>query len=142
MANPNTILLKGTRNQEEYRAGGAIMPGHLIKKTSTGTVVVHSTAAGYAQRLFALEMDLVGRNIDTAYAADELVTTQAAAPNDVIYGWLAAGVNAPNGITLVSNGDGAMKLVTGSEKEPVAYADETVDNSAGGSAVRIRIRVA
>lgn len=142
MANPNTILLKGTRNQEEYKAGGTIKPGHLIRKTSTGTVVVHATAAGYAQRMFALENELVGKTIDDNYATDETVSVHMAKPNDEIYGLLAAGVNAANGITLVSNGDGTLKLVTGSEKDVVAYADEGVDNSAGGSAVRIRIRVA
>lgn len=141
--NSNTIVIKGDlqRRREQWTAGGTITPGHLIRKSAANTVAVHNTSAGYAQRIFAVEDSIQGRTISDNYVTGEPVQCHYAQPGDIVLGLLASGVNAADGITLISNGDGTLRLVTGSEKEVIGYADEAVDNT-GGLVPRIRVRVA
>jgi hypothetical protein len=139
---PEKIVLKGKYGRyEEGRAAGTIKPGHLIKLNGDNELVVHATAAGFAERAFAREDQLQGLTIDDSYADDALVFYYLANPGDEILAWLAAGVNIDEGAGLVSNGDGTLKAVTGSEKQWIGVCREAVDNSAGGAAVRVKIRV-
>ena len=137
-----TILLKGEFNEkyDEIRAGGTIKPGHLIVRNASGVAVVHATNGGYAEKIFAHEDALIGRTIDDAYSSGELVRYHVAQPGDVIYGFIKAGANVTDGSLLVSNADGTMDIVAGSEV-PLAQSIEDVDNSGGGAAVRCAFRI-
>lgn len=133
---------------EKLAGAAGIVPGMLVEETSD-TVVVHGTAAGSAQKLFALTDLPVSGDIDKAYA--DAVTVR--------YGAFHSGqeVNALVGITaaivegdaLESAGDGTLrKVVTSadtadtSRNSVVGYAMVDVDNSGGSGNVRIKIRVA
>lgn len=75
---------------------------------------------------------------------------------DVVYSWLPASAAAVvDGDPLESNGDGTLRKDTAQavneggsatytiySEHIVGYAAEAVDNSGGGTAVRIRVRVA
>lgn len=141
---PHTIVLEGDlRNRHmEYRAAAAFKPGHLLEVHTDGKVRKHSTAAVPGRRLFAKEDPLIGRTIDTAYAADELTPCHDAQPGDLIYGWVPAAATAIGvGKRLMSNGDGTVVVSTATTDHIIGTADEAVDNSAGGAEARICIRV-
>lgn len=138
-----TILLKGNLEEryEEMRASGAITPGHLIKRHTDGTALVNSTAGAVAEMLFAHEDSLQGKTIDQAYASGDVVRHHVAQKGDVIYAWLAAGENAAVGAKLSSNGDGTFQVQSSTEAT-LAWAEQACDNSAGGAAARVVLRVA
>jgi len=149
MATRNTILLKGDGVQKEGNAGGAITPGHLINRNTTvDAVVVHATAEGNAYPLFALENDVFGKDVADAYAANDRVLMVLAAPGAEIHALIpAAAIAIVVGDELVSNGDGTLKKVTagavtvGNLRRVVARALEAIDNSAGGTPVRLKVEV-
>ncbi len=150
MAASRTILLKGDGQRfEAQAAAGTIIPGHLLQLNSTSKVAIHANAAKNAPPYFALENDLIGNTIDDAYAADDIVQYIAAYRGAEIYAWVPASAAAiVVGDYLESNGDGTLKKqATDAATDDtqrvstVAQAVEAVDNSAGGAAVRIRVRI-
>ena len=155
-----TIMLKGDGIFKEANAGGAITPGHLIDRNSAGAVVVHATAAGnVAVPMFALEQDTVGNDIDTAYASGDRVQMVVPQPGSEVYALLPASAAAVViGDLLESSGDGTLRKYTAPSQAVneggsatytiapkvnaiVARALEAVDNSGGGTAVRIKVEV-
>jgi hypothetical protein len=106
-----TITLKGTPVRQERDAAAAITPGHLVELTSSDTVQVHATAGGSAARLFALEDENQGNDIDTAYVAANVCLFAAFRPGDECLGILADGENAAIGSFLESNGTGELRVV-------------------------------
>lgn len=130
-------------------AGSAIVPGMLVEETATG-VQEHSTAAGNAQKLFALANLANGKTIDDAYTVGESVRYGAAHSGQEAYALVAAAATAvTKGAALESAGDGTVRIqavaaaTANTERDSVVgYALEAVDNSAGGTTARIRIRVA
>ena len=66
-----TIMLKGRGIRDEALAAGTITPGYLIQRDSDDKVVAHSSAAGIAQKLFAVENELVGSDIDVDYLSGD-----------------------------------------------------------------------
>lgn len=123
------------------RAGSAITPGMLLKTNSSGNVIPHNVAGGPAENAFALEDALQGRTIEDDYAIGELVQVGIQQPGDVVFGWLAAGETASPGDLLVSNGDGTLKVRTGTDIAK-AVALEAVDlTDTGAENARIRIRI-
>lgn len=135
-----TILLKGKLNEkhDERRAGGTITPGHLIDKASAGTVVVHPTAGGVAEAIFAKEDALQGRTIDDNYSSGELVFYHEAQKGDVVQAWLAAGITGTPATKLTSNGDGTLRVVSGTERA-IATLEESLTTT--GSAARCVVRI-
>lgn len=69
----STVLLKGDGIHKEAIAAGAITPGHLVMLNNTGKVVVCTGASKKIQPNFALENELIGEGIDTAYASGDKV---------------------------------------------------------------------
>jgi len=142
----NTIWLKGEGQVKEAAAAAGITPGHLIFRNTSNQFAVHAVAEGNAYAMFALEKDFVGKDLSSAYVATEQV--QAVIPlaggeiNALLPGSALAVVI---GDELVSNGDGTLKKVTagavtvGNLRRVVARALEAVDNSAGGTPVRIKV---
>jgi hypothetical protein len=134
----NTILLKGRGHRVEKVAAGAITPGHLVKMDSTGKLAVHNTALGAAARIFAVENDLVGKEITDAYAANDYVQAEHLGAGDEVLAFLKVAAPAVViGDYLEAGGNGALqKQTTGIA---LAYALEAIDNSAGGTQVRIKV---
>lgn len=145
---PNTIVLKGCGTRKEAIASGAITPGHLVEFGGAQDLRVHATAGGNARKAFAVENDLMGTGIDTAYALLDQVQYNVFKAGDEVYALVAAGAAAiTKGNALESAGDGTLQVegtatATGDTDIVVAYALESVDNSVGGSAVRIKVEVA
>ena len=154
--NPQTIeLLAGTagcflHSAAIAAAGSAIVPGMLVELTTAGTVQEHSTAGDTAEKAFALPDLPVAGDIDTAYAVGAQVRYGVARSGQEAYAWVSAGASAiAIGRALESAGDGALQpTATDAATDDtqrnaiVGYALEAVDNSGGGSPVRIRVRVA
>lgn len=139
--NPKRVILIPVGRIEEGVAGGAIVPGQLVKVNSSGEIVVHATAGGYAEKAFADEDPLQARTLDDAYASDDRVSYFLAEPTAVIYGFLEDGENVASGDLLESAGNGDLrKRTTGI---PVAMALDTLDLSGSDNVAhgRLRIRV-
>lgn len=145
-------ILKGKEQSQmkELIAAGAITPGHLLAITSAGKYVVHGTAKGYAATIFADMNSLIGKGLDDAYAANDFVQGWFLARGSEVNALVAAGAAAiAVGDYLESAGDGTLRKKTSesqlgsgtytytSEGHAVAIALVAVDNSGGGSAVRL-----
>lgn len=148
MANPSTIWLKGEGIVKEALAAGAVTPGHLVERKTTGKVGVHASAEGSAYPLFAMEKDFVGKGIADAYALDERMQFVTLYPGAECYALLPANAAAVViGDELVSNGDGTLKKITAAVvattnlRRVVAKALEAIDNSAVGAVARIRVEI-
>jgi hypothetical protein len=137
---PKRIHLRGEGYQEEARAGEALLPGHLINVASTGKVVKHAVYGGVAEKAFALEDALQGREIGDAFAEDELVPFIIAQPGDVIYAFLAAGEVTTLDDYLTSDGNGALAVAAGTNVV-IAKALEAVGSEASSASADVRIKV-
>ena len=140
MSSANTIIIKGTGVRCERVANAAITPGHLVELMSTDKVRVHATAGGVAQSAFAVEDELQGRDIDTAYAADAKVQFNVFRKGDVVNALISNGEDIDIGDKLVSAGDGTLKEATAdssaveTEEYVVAIAVEACDMSDSSAA--------
>lgn len=153
--NPDTIILKGDPILKEYPLEaldiygvGGITPGMLVEQTLTGTVQPHSSAAGHASPLFAVEAlnfdsasDTMG-GIDDDYDTDgQTVKTAFCRPGDEVYALLEAGTgNDTGGAGVLLNSNGAGLLQVGSTNA-VARSLEDVDNDPGSDGLPVRIKV-
>jgi hypothetical protein len=145
----NTIVLKGKGIRKERAAGGTITPGHLLAYTSTLTVVVHPTAAGNAQKMFAVENEVIGKDIDTNYSSGDNVLFEVLPRGAEVNALLAASaVAVVKGDYVESNGTGTVRKMTTNAATAdtqragvVGIALESVDNSGGGTPVRLLIEV-
>ena len=150
MATTSTISLKGDGIRKEGIASEAITPGHLVEFGGTKDYRKHATAAGNARKAFALENDLIGSDIDTAYALNDTVQVGLFHSGCEVYALVAAAASAiTKGAALESAGNGTVRVQAANaatsqaqRDSVVGYALEAVDNSGGGSAVRIKIEVA
>jgi len=135
-----TITVSGDPVRREYIAEGAVTPGHLCELVSTG-IKSHATAGGRAAAIFALEDDLQGNEIGTAYTDNNQVQTGHFKPGDRVYALLANGENASVGSWLESAGDGTLRVVDADSSvglvvtgSVIGFATEAVDMS-GSSGV-------
>lgn len=142
---PNKIALVPYGHHEEANAEAALSPGHLVERTSTGTVQKHSTEGGLAERRWAKEDALQGKTVDDAYAAADVVSIHDALPGDKVWAYIQAGQDIAIGDKLISGGDGTL-IEDGTEasgttvRQVLAVADEAIDLTASG-AVDTRIIV-
>lgn len=136
-------------SNERLSAASGILPGHLVEEAS-GLVQVHGTAAVNAQRLFAQTDLSVSGDIDLAYGSGATVSYGAYHSGQEVNALVAASATAiTDGAALESAGDGTLRILTtdtatdDTQRDSiVAYATEAVDNSGGGTVVRIKTRVA
>lgn len=140
----NTIKLKKYVDViNEYEAGDTIIPGQLVQLVSDGTVQVHGTAGGVAEKAFALEDELQGKGIDDAYAEGDRVQVMYARPGDEVYAFLKEGSSITVGEFLESAGDGSLqKYGTATAVEtlfPIAVSLDTVATAPANARIRIRI---
>ena len=108
-----TIQLKGNGIRNEALANtSGILPGHLIELMSTGKIRVHATAGGSApERAFAVEDELQGGEIDTAYSSGAIVQYNIFNRGDEVYAWLLNGESVVIGDKLESAGNGELRKV-------------------------------
>ena len=150
MAANRTIRLKGTglRKERLVKTGSTITPGMLVD-TDSGGVLEHAGAGLNAAPLFAVENEVVGKEIDDDYIADENCLYEAMQLGAEVHALLAANAAAiVEGDFLQSAGDGTLRILTASaataqdaRRSTVARALEAVDNSAGTTIVRIIVEV-
>lgn len=106
----NTIVTKGRGVRMERLAASAFNPGHLIELTSSDTFQKHSVAGGPAAPLVAVEYDITGNGIDTAYATGDRVFGQMLNAGDEFYGYVGAAALAITlGDRLESAGNGTLR---------------------------------
>lgn len=78
-----TIKLKSYNDiQNEYPAGGAILPGSLLALNANGEVVVNPTAGDPAPTMFAIEDGLQGKTTRQAYASGDTTQTWYVQPGE------------------------------------------------------------
>ena len=149
-ATPDTIILRGQLVRKEGKdSAGGIVPGDLVARNSSGDLIVHGTAAANAAKAFAIENTLAGKGIADAYVQDENVVYGVFNNGAEVYGRVAASAAAiVIGDFLESAGDGTVRKVATSaatadtaRSSIVGIALEAVDNSGGGSIVRIKLEV-
>lgn len=157
---PRTILLQTNSRdmdarpirEKHVKTANTVTPGMLIA-IDGGELVPHATAAGHAQKLFALEPAYTGgygnsaKAIDTTWTPDNgPVRFIYAQTGDKVYAWLADEGNVVEGAPLVSDGAGALVGATIDATTiagaVVAYAAESVNNVGGSGPVRIKVIVA
>jgi hypothetical protein len=138
---PRTILLKGDPERMERVAGGTITPGALVKLNSSNQLVVHSTAGGNTNTIFALENELFGKGIDDNYSANDYVQAGEFDGDDHVLAYVAASAAAiVIGDQVESAGDGSVRIR--SSGTTIGTALEAVDNSGNGASIaRLRIAV-
>lgn len=151
MANSNEIVLKGTSKRYEGIANAAITPGDLVEVMSTGKLRRHATGSGPAAKAFAIYNYHVGKDLTQDYAANEWLQYDEVSSGSEVNCNVA--ISAPAiviGDKLESAGDGTVRkhvaLSGAFSGDPSAVAligtaMEAVDNSAGATKVRIRMRV-
>jgi hypothetical protein len=136
----STIVLRGEPVINEVISAGAISPGHLIQIGSAGTAVVQATANAIVRKAVALEDEVVGGEITTAYASGARVRYGIFRAGDRVRLRVVAGGEAIVIGDRLSSGlaGGVQKGTT----NVVAFALEAIDNSAGGSQVFIDAEIA
>lgn len=136
----NTILLKGDAIFKEAPAAGAITPGHLVIRNSSGNMIVNATAGANTGKLFARENELLGKDIADAYASGDECLFFIPQPGSEVYALVAAAASAiVINDSLEAAADGTLRKLTSGT--PLAKALEAVDNSGGGSPARIVVEI-
>ena len=155
MAN-NTIILKGTGTRKERVGLGAITPGELVEINSSDQYIRHARVAGHARKMFAVEDDLQGNDINDDYVTLNQVQANVMVSGDEVMAWLAILENVAIGDPLVSAGNGQLQayvatiiaasppvITTHDSNLIVAYALEAIDLSVSGTAKsRIEVEIA
>jgi hypothetical protein len=147
----NTIILEGLPIEKYLVANASITPGHLIERMSTNKVRVHASAGGHAQKMFAIEDDLQGNDINDAYTATAQVRCGIFGRGSVVNALIGNGQNIAIGDPLESAGTGELRKYThdsaglDTTNNIVAYALEAVDmsdSSAADPAGRCAVEIA
>jgi len=100
---------KGPYQTEEYKAGGTITPGMLVKVNSSGLAVAHPTAEIPAVAMFAEEDALQGNEVSDNYTtSSNRVLCILPAKGSVVNVLVASGETIAIGDILVSGGDGTL----------------------------------
>ena len=149
-AKDKKVILRGSGTRNEDDAGGTITPGDLVDFDSSGDVIRHASAGGNASPRFAVEQDFIGAERIVNYTTGQLVQHETLSQGQQVGANVAA--NAPaivKGDYLESAGDGTLRVALqqfggGSPmgdaiitRNIIAQALEDVNNSSGGSIVRI-----
>ena len=107
-----TIVLKGRGIRDEALAAGTITPGYLIQRDSADKVIAHNTAAGIAQKMFAVENELVGKEITVDYLSGDTTLFEHVVRGGMVNALLPANAAAiVIGDQLESAGDGTLRII-------------------------------
>jgi len=130
----------GPFQNEDAAAAEAITPGMLVTLNSSGLVIKHATAAGAASRDFALERNEMGKDIDTAYAINDIVKVGMFAPGERVLALIASGQNIALGATVESAGNGTVRAGA-TAGGVIGKATEAVNNATGPGNARLTIEI-
>lgn len=123
---------------EEYAANAVITPGMLIELMSTSKVRAQANGNLFCMHMFALEDELQGKGIDSAYAAGDQVQCWIPNRGDVVYALLVDDGQAVTvGDALVSAGNGYLK-----KSQDVFASYESFDAAANDLSIRPVIGIA
>jgi hypothetical protein len=134
-----TVVLLGMDSviqNEDDKAAAAITPGMLVAYDASGNVVPHATAGGNAARMFALEREEAGGDMNAVYAIGDTVKIGYCPPG-VRVNALIGVVNATKGALLESDGTGKLRLLAAGVA--VAQALEALNNAAGVARLRVQV---
>lgn len=123
---------------KEGTATEAIIPGHVVQHPAAG--VKANDVTGLAPIMVAVENDIYGKGKDDAYAVGDTVIYQhlrSGCEWDALVSAGAAAIVVDDYITLAANGE----VIKGVQATAIGRAREAVDNSGGGSAVRLLVAV-
>ncbi len=138
-----TIIVSGHPQIEEAQANAAITPGELIEwvpNASFRRLRAHATSAGAAAPMFALENELIGDEIGTAYASGETVRFATFPKGSVVLARIAANITLETGDWLQSDGNGELTNSTSNnESVRVGQADESLTST--GSIQRKKVKI-
>jgi len=141
MARNKIVLMGDPIVTEEEIAIEAITPGHVVMHNgSTGLIKNTGNAANVAFQL-ALERDELGKEIDVAYAINDVVKVATFAPGMRAYPFIPSGQNVAKGAYLTTDNAGRLTTASVAAGIRVARALEAVNNSAGPGDARIRVEV-
>lgn len=131
-----TIILKGSGIRKEAPAAEAIKPGQLVERTSAGKVQMRDTTAATTV-LVAIENEVVGKDIDTAYATDDTVLFGAYGTGVEINAWIADGQTIAVGDILQATTGGELIAVGAGAPVAVALAAASPSGAAGRCIVEL-----
>lgn len=138
---PNTIWLGGPRTEvNDLAVSEAVTPGHLVERFNNGGIIrwrKHPTAGGATPPAFATEQSMLNKNVDNAYAANDLAEVTIGAPGTSIWAFIASGQNIVAGQRLESAGDGTLKALASG----VALASALENKPTVTVLTRIRVEV-
>jgi hypothetical protein len=109
MGSQKTVVVKGLGVRYEAITSAAVTPGHLVVLESTGKIKAHATSDGWAEKAFAVENDLQGENISTAYSSGDLAQYEIMTAGCVVNALIKNGEAIAIGDKLISAGDGTLK---------------------------------
>lgn len=117
---------------KEYQVGVAYTPGDLLE-ISSGKTQRHSSADGQVRPMFGVENPSNAGTIDTDTVADEIAPVLIPRAGDKVYAWLADTIVVVTGVTkLVSNGDGSLKVASGTEADTDVVGTALESKTASG----------
>jgi hypothetical protein len=126
----------------EATAAEAITPGHVVKQNGSAALIKNTLAASSETPvLVAVENSIFGKGIDDAWAIGDRVIYQHLRSGCEFMALVAAAAPAiayDDPITTAADGT---VVKAASAATAIGRAREAVDNSAGGSAVRLRVLV-
>lgn len=144
MSARNTIVLQGdlaTYHDERRVKSGVttLRPGHLIEIDAGDVVKPHATAGAAAELLVAKEDGYQGKTIDDLYAAGDPCFFHRCQKGDKVQLILKDGEVATTASFFTSNGDGRVKVASGSDarlfKSAEALSPSGADAFVGAYAV-------
>ena len=111
---------------KEATASGSITPGMLIEKITSGSVRAHGSAGCDAQRAFAVEDDLQGKEISEAYSTGNKVLYKVFQRGNEVNARLTTSQTIGIGDMLESNGDGNLRKHASDSAGVVEYPEGIV----------------
>jgi hypothetical protein len=134
--------------QDEKLAGGTIIPGMLVQRTSTDGVIAHNVAGGSVNKLFALEDDKQGNGITDNYSSGNLVQLWHPVPGEVVYAIATVSGGAiAIGDFVESDGTGRLRKQEGPQSSVAkdefgsSIVGVAVEAAASGVAVRFKVEI-
>jgi len=140
MARKSIIVLGDGVRKELTATAVAITPGFLVERAAGGTVQAHSNAGQTAQKAFAVEDDMQGKEIGDNYAASAVVQFNVFKAGDEVLALLDNGEKSAIGDFVESAGNGRLRVNRGSSSlteypsSIVGIALEVVDMSDSSAA--------
>ena len=136
---PGMVYLGGPRTVvNDLAASEAITPGMLVEKFNNAgvwRVKKHSLTSKEGNQ-YATEQSMLNKEVDDAYAANDLVETSIGAPGSTFWALIASGQAIVFGNALESAGDGTLKVFSAGIKIANALESKTAT-----ALTRIRVEV-